>query len=500
MSTTQLDLVTKAQESSFEDFSTKSKLKALDRACDQSTHFHGYGRGVVKGMNLSFKNRTLKDDQKITELTFELNHVHHEKVLKVLQSLQSPSAPKGIPKGIKVEQAPFLMGAHQTHYKSPQVTFKGLGTFTLGPQKDYYLRDRVFIRVPQETPIKKIQQILAQVGLSPVLEKSSEEDIERMKIGLLFKAFDPEKALDLERSEAFFTMSVSELKAHIIHLNPEMQRFFEEYLSKMEKRELFPGFVRYAIPGLAEKAYQKGARALTTSLDLDKDLDPLVSIFKMGLLSSQQRVLAGIPKSSLSVYLESDVIYMQMIFDEHVKHQDKFKKLSAYHYSPIRLMISLRALEIPTNQATDDRLGGIVGGIAAITGLLIKASFSNDPNPGNFGGLRKSDAYRKRPSLFTFIDKIKSLLSDPKVDLYDTCYHELLTKHKILPEDIKGMRVESPELKDKIIELFRQHGIIQLDASGKERINGIPVDEFIHTDDHPTEAMIKYCIPHSAKK
>ncbi|MGH2612827.1 MAG: hypothetical protein ACRDFB_07230, partial [Rhabdochlamydiaceae bacterium] len=74
---------------------TVTDVKGIEH--DLGVHVHGFGKGVVKGMNLTFKNKTLNDGRQVTELTFELNHVHREQVDKVLQQFPHRNS------GLKIE-------------------------------------------------------------------------------------------------------------------------------------------------------------------------------------------------------------------------------------------------------------------------------------------------------------------------------------------------------------------------------------------------------------
>jgi hypothetical protein len=443
-------------------------------------HMHGYGRGAVKGMNLSFKNKVLIDGRQITELTFELNHVHLERVKKIFQN--------GHPQ-FTIQQARFDLGKAQIYSRGTLLSQEGVGSVLIGPERDSVLmgperdsclRNRVIVHVNRTLGLKGFQQLLAPLGLLDVLEQSTAEDVERLKVGLLFRTIDPKNSFLLERSPFFFDASIDELKLKIIGINRAMERVFE-VLPSMEKREMVPGHFRYTVPGLAQQVYGQGGRALTTYLrHIDFDEEPkrakkeleLVAIFKKGLLSRQQQALDGLNKNCEPVApaLATDVVYTQMILDQDVKQAIPFKKLSHYYQdSDFQLFFSLNALETGSYQYLN-------------CGCLGRRA----PNP----------EYSNRLS----IDKFPVALGQTPADSPGVDTHEILIKHLIRPEEIKGMWIKYPADKERIIALFRQHGIIKKESSGAETINGIPLDQFFHTGRVVTEAMVRACAPLSRRK
>lgn len=64
---------------------------------------------------------------------------------------------------------------------------------------------------------------------------------------------------------------------------------------------------------------------------------------------------------------------------------------------------------------------------------------------------------------------------------------------RILPEEIKVMSVATEQLKQQIISHFRKCNLIQMDMEGKEKINGISVDEFIRTEELISLDHVKHC-------
>ena len=71
--------------------------------------------------------------------------------------------------------------------------------------------------------------------------------------------------------------------------------------------------------------------------------------------------------------------------------------------------------------------------------------------------------------------------------------HEFMLADRILPEEIQGMSVPSKKVKEQIVECFRTGGLIQTDNLGQELINGIPVDQFLSTDERLPLNIIDRC-------
>jgi len=66
----------------------------------------------------------------------------------------------------------------------------------------------------------------------------------------------------------------------------------------MEARELFPGKIRYAMPGLADKCRELGARGIISSVTGAHSktalFDRVASMLKMGMICSEDRLTNGI--------------------------------------------------------------------------------------------------------------------------------------------------------------------------------------------------------------
>jgi hypothetical protein len=130
------------------------------------------------------------------------------------------------------------------------------------------------------------------------------------------------------------------------------------------------------------------------------------------------------------------------------------KKLEDFEYeSPVRLYLSLDVLNQDSYQYLD----------------------------GNNGGGKTSYSYIDRLNIFEFA---KQNLDD---------MHEIMVPDRVHTRHFKAMSVPTEALKQRIISRMRERNLLQKDLGGIESYNGIPVDEFIHTEDHITAELLKRC-------
>jgi hypothetical protein len=300
--------------------------------------------------------------------------------------------------------------------------------------------------------------MLSFVNLDNTLRESSEEDIQRIKVGQLFRTFFPKDATPLERSEKYFSLSVEELKQEMISKVPEMKDIIDEYLPKMEGREILPGRIRYSMPGLADTARELGAKGLTAALTgvyTDKELfDRVASIIKMGMLSTEMRYSNGIKAVGMSSTTDfytggADSVFTQLLTEERMDPSE------LYYQSHVRLLFSLDLLETGTYQYHYDSYG------------TRKTSNSYAPYP-------------TRPGILDFIqEENRPAASNP----YGWSYNpyggnEVMIKERIPPSFIEGILVHTPQQKIDLISYLTARNLIQ----GQDiecTILGKPVDQFI---------------------
>src|SRR6185503_19683236 len=111
-----------------------------------------------------------------------------------------------------------------------KISFAGLRTIVIGASPAYpNLYDRIKVTTLEGKNLYQLHELLSFFNLDDALVSSSYVDIERLKIGHLFRTFYPKEATLLERSQPFFTLPIEELKAAMIEKAPEMEQLFTTY-------------------------------------------------------------------------------------------------------------------------------------------------------------------------------------------------------------------------------------------------------------------------------
>jgi len=423
----------------------------LGNEYDFGTNLHGYGKQLVKGMNV-----TMRDHDDYVSLDFKVNHVFRDKIQKVINDVSKYSKRDtkdllGLlgshAKGITVSEQPSnpqIWGA-----KDHVISLEGLGKITIGANIDAVtLYDKVSIQMEKGKNLYDFHEALSFLNLDDALRQSAGEDIERMKIGQLFRIFKPMQATSFERTDGFFNQPLDQFKKSIITQSPEMGAIMKKYLPKMELREIVPGRMRYAINGLADELH--GAYGLTSALTGvwgTKEINERVaSILKMGMISSEMRNDNKIGKQGLSSGTDywtggADSVFAQMV-------TDKTKSYGSFAYqSSVRFLISPKALETGTYQYHDDSFGS----------RKLHNTWWSD--------------YLFRPDIFSFVDSERAFFNSD---------NEVMLKERLAPEYITGIVVNTHEMKNSILDYLRECNIVQTDSYGKETILSKPIDQFIH--------------------
>ena len=186
------------------------------------------------------------------------------------------------------------------------IHFEGIGRIKIGNDTNCRTEyNRISIEldphISEEEAGEKLNIIFATIGLGAVSSSPREEDIERIKSLELFRAYYPKEAYVYEKLASTFQDSLENLKANIISTVPAMNDKFKEYLldhpERMYQQEVYPGQYIWAIQGLAKEVKDAGGLGLMHGVLADtfeESIDRLISMFKTGLLSTQDRFQAGI--------------------------------------------------------------------------------------------------------------------------------------------------------------------------------------------------------------
>ncbi len=475
---------------------------------DFGKHIHGYGGKLVKGMNIAGDT---------TSLEFKINHVFREKVEALIQQTEGASDEdlNALLRifGSHIQNVKIIKTTHTIGEKAPVITaskiryiqqylesllkrnpesssiFKntlewlarmlhnpslikqpetktadayeihlsGVGKITIGATKDLIAHyDRVRIDLDKGKNLYDMHEALSFLQLDEALHASTQEDILRMKMGQLFRIFDPQNATQFERTSDYFDLSLDAFTDELKKRSPVMEEALSKWLPNMQLQETLPGKYRYSVNGLADALQAKGALGLTAALmgamTEEEMIQRTASILKMGMLSSETRQSSTLGKQGLSWGIDlftggSDSVFTQLVTDSNTSYND-----FSYYSSKIRFLISPKALEAGSYQYHDDNFG---------VRIVDKDHRYYD---------QWKDAYSTRQNMFDFIQDEKSTFN-PK--------NEVMIKERISPEFLTGIWVASDSLKENAIAFFREKNIVQLDANGTETIFSKPLDQFI---------------------
>lgn len=417
---------------------------------DFGAFFHGYGKGMVRGDVLRFRTKTTEDGTTWTELAFKINQFHFAKFKAFLKSQGSlPDRQSGI----------------------RNIPCQDLSTKNRKCKIELYDQDKINgikISLEGHQEIDAFQRALPSLGLDQAVEPSSPEDLYKTKLLFLLENFYPQTADRLKKEEDCFAFSLEELRQKIIATAPPMKNLLDRYT--VQKQEIFPGFVKLSIP-IEKEVYARGGRALTAIMTEDdfkygkefsvtlpsEEVHAVANIVKNGLLSQEQRMECGLKREGYGDG-NPQVNFTQMIWERDVKNRTEIDSLGYSESGEVRFYFSLSALNRGSYQYNRD-----------------------------FDGVNKGKIYENRKNIFDFMENFPFRRKEA------VRAHEFMLPDRILPEEIQGMSVPSEKTKEQIVECFRTCGLIQTDCRGHELINGIPVDQFISSEERLPLNIIERC-------
>jgi hypothetical protein len=440
---------------------------ANENAYDFGSHFFGYGKQQVKGMNLTFT-----EQGKETALEFKINHLFRDRLEILLQNLKT-TPKKDLQQLLDLNQS-HITGVSITRFNPNEgklwnsnekyrISLQGLGTISIGSNPDVVTNyDRVSVQMEKGKSLYDFHEALAFLGLDDALKQSTAEDIERMKLGHLFHMFAPKAATHFERSHPFFDLPLEELKQEMIARSPKMEEYFKRWLPHMQLREILPGRVRFALDGLFDELRMEGARGLTAAIFGDwfnKNVlyERVASMLKMGMLSHEMRERHGMTANGLSGGFDYYTGGADSVFTQIVTKNNKSYYEHVYA-SAVRLTIDPKILEMGTYQFHED-------------------NFGNRQLNNGYGWLFP---YTQRDNIHEFL-KIETGQFN-----FD---NEVMIKDRIPPEYFKGIVVENWLTKQGLLQYLKEKNLVQIDGLGRETILSRPVDEFIHVGDSITDAQ-----------
>lgn len=411
-------------------------------------HFHGFGKGLVKGGNLCFQKKNAW-----TVLDFKVNVVARLFLERIIRHYShNLEEGEAIPyhllerhstiEDIKVEEAQSKDLDFPKHILSPSVkclkiSVPPLGVIYIGnPSSGQFPNHaRHIVIQTKKEDLATFHKILAVLGLQKVLVPNSPADNERMKIATLFRTFFPKEATRFERSNDLFTLGIAQLKRHITDLAPPMKMILDTYLSKMETADLLPGRKRITVP--VTEIINEGNRPfrLMTAVTGDNGIKSIAHILKLGLLSQEFRRRLELEEVGLSNEEDArvgsdDSVFIQIL-------SEPSKQFDEGYFAGIHLILSKEILNTGTYQYFYD-------------------SFGN----------RVHQDYNNRPTIFELVNSLVKRHAS----------HEVMVKERIPPEMIEGIVVVNHKMKNELIESLSEKGLIQ-----DGEIFGKPIGDFIQT-------------------
>jgi len=432
-------------------------------------NFHGNGGALVKGENIVLRSRII-DGKEVIELEFKVNHAYKGRLEKSISQLQKVSQKEtqeilqltgSHATSIQVKKD-FILGDPVTFWffggekDAHRIVVGGMGEMLVGADKELpNLYDKVIVRMDAKQSLYTLHEMLCLLDLENAICLSTKEDIERLKMGQLFRTFFPREALSFERSEEFFTLTLEDVKAKMIQMAPEMRGVFDRYYDKMVPESILGGRIRYRICGLSQEIYAAGGRALTAAITgayTNEELfQRVASMLRMGMIAHEVRQANEVDSEGLSSGMDyytggADSVFTQMITENVCRKQSRLNELE-YDFD-VRLMISLDVLELGSYQYRSDNFG----------------NRNLEPNE-MLQFFLNLDPYADRQSILEFTRSLQMTFSP---------YNEVMLKERIDPSYFTSIIVSDEQKKIELINYLKKYDLIE---DGK--ILGRSVDQFI---------------------
>ncbi|HEY5235247.1 MAG TPA: hypothetical protein VIJ14_03620, partial [Rhabdochlamydiaceae bacterium] len=431
-------------------------------------NIHGYGRTHVKGFNLCFREK-IRENEEMVELDFKIPHFFRgpleesvfllsKKNTRLQMSVLSHLTGSSVGE-VRVKKGNFEMGGFLED--AYHLGFGETGSILVGSDPEVAgMYNRVFVSIPKKCTPFQLHEMLCSAGLENVLKRFTPADLERLKIGSLFRHVHPKEATLFERTSQFFKLPISQLKAAIIDQFPDMKDRFVQYMPKFRPYEILPGRIRYGIEGIGRRCYELGARSLISSMWFDlsndkKSLKRVESIVRKGMLSSELRLENDINSVGLSPdsdlrHGSADSVFTQLTTTNDCQDNQAPTMGKFNYFDPddcIAFEFDLGVLDTLSHQYHTDEYG---------TRNLV----------------RTASTYLGRPNVYDFVTE--------EVDGYYKG-HEVMIRDRIPPSFIRGILVANNEFREHLYLHLKEVGLIQLNQDGIEAILGIPVTQFFRT-------------------
>lgn len=416
----------------------------------------------------ALKHQVMAVEHRLKGLSFQwqvhvhlrLNHHTREKFSSVWTDLRKN-------KELRTELSKKL-GCEAIHFESNyKLIIPKIGEVEIGDsdRKVYcpYFSLHVTLEFAQRS---RLYFLLSILGLGEAGHQARRMDIERFKLLHLFHNCYPDLAYKLERRPETFEKSFEALKVDLLGEYSSLQPL----LPTMALTPIYKGHNIWSIPSLAQEAKARGAIGLMMGVgELDpphdwrspKQFKPFTqvvqefaSMMKWGVLSTQDRLIAGIHSMGASSGTDlvsggGDSVFTRLWIR---KWNGVYKVKEILFGGSLQVFFNLRALNTGPYCFEEDHHGAKIP-------YVVGATHCDTP-------------YSYRETIGRFVSSLR-YASWPG--------NEVCIKHRIPPEYICAVQVQTPENKRLLIEHLRQKELIQQGA-----ILGIPIDEFILVGDRIT--------------
>ncbi len=466
----------------------KAILEGSARQVDPKlgAYFSGLDSSIVKGGTIHATQRII-DGQLINGFDFKISHYARDELSEYLESIiNNPiefkaALPEGLCRDVAISHDvphqfnrfdPDIGEYTRTGGYSPEdstatvIDFIGAGKIIIGNNKSNgimynWIQVELEANLPSGEGVKKLQQILAVMGLGPVLGKQPQEADERMKIAQLFRAFYPLKATVSDTTKAFYNVPIATLKNMIIALETGMEAVFKKYLETsphlMQKTEIMPGKEIWSVTDLGEQMKAKGAWGLMTGIGNSGGWDSaklaVGRLLTVGAMSSEQRFQTGVFKYGASSSSDMMSGGGDQVFTRLVNSKVGGKAIGDFIFS----------------------------GSAQVLWNL-KSSVQRVPygyNSDQYGVKNRFDhRYHRYESRESLIDLAESITNTS---------NEVMLKNSLDPTHIDGFVVESEDKKNDLIAFLVAEGLAEKDLSGvvfiKVKDKSVQAETFIRVGD-----------------
>lgn len=356
--------------------------------------------------------------------------------------------------GFKIQQLgpDGPMGKIQTDV----IHFKGVGKVSIGKEptchSEYrHLSIELEPHIQDHEAAEKLHIIFAALGLGSVSSTSRSEDIERLKVMQLFRAYFPiesssQKILATNELLDHFQGSIDNLKTHICNQNPRMIDIFNKSFNQMYQQQVYPDQSIWCVKDLAQEAKNAGAVGLMAGFsgsDFNDAVKNLISVLKTGIMSTQDRFEAGIVVRGYGPNVDfvaggAGSVYTRLITSNMTNYSSRIFDCKG----KFQLLYDLDLV---------DRVGHCYNYVRY--------------------GTKKAPHYHDPLTRFNILDLTHNLMNSPDTNLSN----EVCISQRVAPEYIKGILVGSKDGKREIIQALQAENLLSQGC-----FNGIPIAKFIH--------------------